>query len=214
MKEVFVRYVFTLLHPFRVHSHLRLERVGRGILPFGGEKTALYRGVNYYEAMVLSWLLFVCHCFYSLAVLHLGIYSRRFLEEQGGMFVSEEWRQGLFLVKLVATVTFFPLAAWLWVKFWDVVIRFFAELFNVEERDVERASEEITRNSLVGHTFLLIPVFGGLAQSIAGMVLLYAGLRKNLSFSRLQSLIVLGSPLFLALGLFFVYLLFLFNIFF
>ena len=189
-----------------------MERVGEGMLSLGSV-TSRYRGVDYYEAVSVSWLFFVFHCFYSLAALHLGIYSRRYLQEQGVSGALEEWGQGFLIIKLVAAATFFPLLTWFWVKFWDMVIKFFAELFNVEDKSVERASEEITRNSLVGHTFLLIPVFGGMAQNIAGLVLLYAGLRKNLSLSLMQALIVIASPLFLFMGLLFLLVLSLFNLF-
>ena len=210
MKEILLRYIFTLLHPFQVHQHIRLQR--EGVLPFGGD-TARYQGVDYYEALAVSWLFFLAHCFYSPIVLHLSLYSRHYLEAQGGLFPSQEWGQGMLLIKLLAAATFFPLVTWLWVRFWDMMIRFFAELFNLEGEDVEQASAEIARNSLVGHAFLIIPIFGGVAQSVAGMVLLYAGLRKNLLLSRLQSLLVIASPLFLFLGLIFLCVLSLINIF-
>ena len=212
MKEIFLRYVFTLMHPFQVHRHLRMRREGRGVVPFS-ENPLRYRGVDYYEALGVSWLFFLVHCLYSPVVLHLGIYFRQFLEEKGGLFPSEEWGHGLLLIKLVAAATFFPLLTWLWVQFWNMMIKFFAELFNLESEGVEKASAEITRNSLVGHVFLLIPIFGGVVQNIAGMILLYAGLRGNLSMSRMQSLLVIASPLFIFLGLLFLCALSLINLF-
>ena len=118
MKELFLRYVFTLMHPFEVHRHLRLERAGGGgILPFDGEEASRYRGVEYYEAMAVSWLFFLCHSFYSPVALHLGMSSRQFLQEQGGIFPLQEWGQGILLIKLVAAVTFFPLVTWIWGQF-------------------------------------------------------------------------------------------------
>ena len=48
------------------------------------------------------------------------------------------------------------------------MIKFFAALFSVEDENVDRASEEIARNSLVGHTLLIIPVFGGMAPKYCG----------------------------------------------
>ena len=199
------------MHPFRVHENLRMERLGGGVLPFVKERT-LYRGVDYYEAIAVSWLFFVCHCFYSLVALHLSIYSQKFLQDEGGVFALAEWGQGILLIKLLAAATFFPLLTWFWVKFWDMNIKFFAELFNVEEDNIEKISEEIARNSLVGHTFLIIPVFGSLAQSVAGFILLYAGLRNNLALARMQTLVIIASPLFLFLGLFFLSVLVLFNL--
>ena len=211
MKDIFLRYVFTLLHPFQVHNQLRLDRLGNDVLPFAKEGSR-YRGVDYYEAMSVSWLFFVCHCFYSLVAIHLSIYSQRFLEEGEGMMSLVGWGQGVSLIKLIGVATFFPLLTWFWVKFWDMIIKFFAELFDVDESDIERASGEIAHNSLVSHTFLLVPIFGGLVQSIASLVLLYAGLRKNLALARIQALMVIASPLFLFLGLFFLSALVLFNL--
>ena len=211
MKDIFLRYIFTLLHPFQVQRHLRMERLGEKVLPFGVD-VSRYRGVEYYEALAVSWLFFLCHCLYSPITLHLSFHSRRFLEKAGGVFPPEEWGQGILLIKLVATATFFPLIAWLWVRFWDMIIKFFVELFNVEDKNIEQASAEIVRNSLVGHAFLIIPVFGGVVQSVAGLVLLYAGLRKNLSLSRIQALVVIASPLFLFLGMLFLCVLSLINL--
>ena len=214
MKELLLRYFFTLLHPFEVHRNLRLQRASAGgVLHFDGEGASRYRGVDYYEAIAVSWVLVLCHSFYSPVALHLGIHSRQMWELPAGIFPSEEWEYGMLLIKLVAGVTFFPLFAWVQVSFWDMIIRFFAALFNREDGNTEQVSQEIARHSLVGHVFLIIPIFGGLAHLIAGLVLLYAGLRKNLSLSRAQSFVVIASPVIILLGLFFLFLLSLLSVF-
>ena len=202
------------MHPFEVHGRLRLQRSGgEGVLPFDGEGTSRYRGVDYYEAMAVSWLLVLVHSFYSPVALHLGIQSRQIWDLPGGLFPSEEWGYGMLLIQLVAGVTFFPLFVWIHVSFWDLMIRFFAALFNVEEVNIEKASQEIARNSLVGHIFLIIPIFGGLANTVASLVLLYAGLRNNLTLSRAQAFVVIASPVFIVLGLLFLFILSLLSVF-
>ena len=214
MKELFLRYLFTLMHPFQVHQHLRLQRAGGAdVLPLGGEGASPYRGVDYYEALAVSWLLVLCHSFYSPVALHLGIQSRQVWAWPEGLFPSEEWGYGMLLINLLAGVTFFPLLVWVQVCFWDMIIRFFAALFNVDDKNIDEASQEIARHSLVGHTLLVIPIFGGVAQTMASLVLLYAGLRKNLSLTPMQSLVVIASPVIILLCLLLLFVLSLLSVF-
>ena len=91
----------------------------------------------------------------------------------------------------------FPLGAFVFVKFWGLLLRFFIRLYELPVKDEERAVDEVVAGSLTSHMFLVVPIFGEIAKHISSMVFLFAGLRSNLGMSVLQALMVVISPLFI-----------------
>lgn len=122
------------------------------------------------------------------------------------IFSSSEFQQKIFLFSTLFKVIFFPLSAWVFVKFWRVVITVFAGLFDKDLEGVEL--EDSIAAALVGNFFLIVPIFGDFLKFISQVIYLYFGLRYNMKFSFVQSFFILLSPVILIVGLFLIMLMY------
>jgi len=143
---------------------------------------------------------------YSLVFLHLGLQLSESLIESGyfpGINLSSLFQKKIMLMGLLFEVVFFPLTAWVYVKFWRIIISFFGSIF---DKDIdETALDDVVNNSLVGNFFLIIPVFGKLLKQISSVLYIFFGVKHNLRFTTIQSVIVVFSPLlFVAIFMLFI----------
>ncbi|EQC51397.1 hypothetical protein M901_2458 [Bacteriovorax sp. DB6_IX] len=153
----------------------------------------------------ISWVFVFIFSIYSLSFFHLSEIIKPVIEEEGflsGLLSSNDFQKKLFLFSLLFEVVFFPLAAWVYVKFWRVIISFFASLF---DKQVEAEGlDEVVNTSLVGNFFLVIPILGKLFKSISQIFYIFLGLKHNLKFTTIQSFIVVISPL-IFVGMFIIF---------
>ena len=169
------------------------------------------RGVNlrFSDFTLASWPFVLIYGLYSLAQIHIGIMLSAEMAKEGflpAIFSSSEFQQKVFLFSTLFKVIFFPLSAWVFVKFWRVVITVFAGLFDKDLEGVEL--EDSIAAALVGNFFLIVPIFGDFLKFISQVIYLYFGLRYNMKFSFVQSFFILLSPVILIVGLFLIMLMY------
>ncbi len=218
MLALWQSYFDLLAHPFYSHALMRKERleapveVEEGQLLGDGENvTSLFEsetptsespGLDFPTIMSLSWPFYIMRACYII----VGIYFT-------GQVISSEFRGDMLaeyfsisydfkieqymLYTTLLWVVFFPLGAWVTMKFWSLLLGFFAKLFMVEEEHLGEVCDEVARSTLVSNFFLILPIIGDLLKQVSSWVYLYAGCRANLGLSRMQSMIIIVSPLIL-----------------
>lgn len=211
MYELIYNYFNYLLYPKLNHTQLATRRDELEKM----KKSRLFSLVNddYRERLKLdfvsftcvSWIFIILYSLYSLIFIHLGLSFAEVLQENGyfpGLSISSSFQRKLSLFVILFDVVFFPLSAWVYVKFWRIVVTFFASVF---DRKVEpEALDDVVNNALVGNFFLVIPVFGKFMKQLAGIFYIFTGLKYNLRFTMFQSLIIIFSPL-LLVGVFILF---------
>ncbi len=201
MKEIFHHYFLSMTRPFWLHEQLKLNR----------DNTAKIISFDFVEVLSISWLMMVIKGIYSVIALLIGLEWMAGTTGEGQSFALDLWSkqtQKITLYVIILEVILFPMTLYFYAKFWAVILKFFCVLFNREEQNTEQITSEIINHSLVSNFFLIIPIFGGLIRHIAGLFYLFAGLRRNLGFNVLQSLMVLTAPLILLLFILFLTLLY------
>lgn len=208
MRELFQIYFQSLFRPFALQEVLRHERLSQdGQTIFSLAPVASKKKLSFIDAMSLSWVMVLIKAIYAMIALLIGVYWLGILGDEGrylgGLKFWGAKAQTVTIFMIIFDVILFPLTIWFYAKFWGVVIRFFGQLFDVEG-DLNEMSEQIVNHSLSSHLFLVIPIFGEMVKHLAGLTLIYAGLKKNMQLSTLQSLMVLVSPLMLLLFILFL----------
>lgn len=210
MKELFQIYARSLFRPFATQESLRVLRLSthnQSIFAFQKVSSPTGGALSFLDAMSISWVMVLIKAIYAMVALLIGVYWLGILGDEG-RFISglKFWgttAQTITIFMIIFEVILFPLTLWFYTKFWGVVIRFFGELFEVEG-DMNQISEQIVNHSLSSHLFLIIPVFGEMVKHLAGLTLIYAGLKNNMRLNTMQSLMVLLSPLILLLFIMFL----------
>lgn len=219
MIQILANYLFAFLHPFKTHTLLgavgahgnavKEERNFKLVSEIAPEVLeAKDSELHFTEVMSISWIFIVIQGIYSLIAINLGYQAFSVVhgDEEGlaslliPNFKSEG--QNLVLWGILLQIVFFPLLIWFYTRLWANIIKFFADLFEIEG-EVQTKTNQVVNHSMVSHMFLAIPIFGPLAQGIGMLFYLYAGLRNNFKFSHLQCLVVLVSPV-VFIGLSFV----------
>jgi hypothetical protein len=179
MIKILENYLFHFIHPYQGGSRYIFNR----------------QHVKTDEALAISWILVMLQTAYFLAGIHLGISFSEHFQINAGMQLSERiFRIVLFIALLKAL--FFPLWGWVTIQFWSVIIKFFAQLYDKEEKLLlSEQAQFIAASSLVSNLFLLVPILGPPIRTISSLFYIFAGTRKVLHFSALQSAIVIISPL-------------------
>ena len=210
MISIINTYLQILLHPISTHleeseqrSRLQTMKKNR-LFEVVRESTDENHGLDYVSIILVSWLFFMIYSLYSLAFANLG--EILFTDEQTTGFLSSlvssnNFRRNYFLISLLSGVVFFPFYAWIYVKFWRTIIKFFASIYDKEVE--EESIDQVTNYSLVSNFFLIIPVIGTLLKTLCSIYYVFIGLRYNLKFNSIQSATVVFSPLIL-LGLLFL----------
>lgn len=232
MIDLINKYVYVFLHPFQVHDtfrekrQLELEKPDNVISMFGESRPLSYEQQNenedeglgleitWVEGIAISWIFALIMAMYELLAANVSLFSYDYFLDDSSLasLLVETYTQsthGLFILFSLANAVFFPTSTWLYLKFWEVMIRFFAQVFNVEG-DYEEMIDQVLGCSLTSHFLLVIPVFGTMAHYTANLLYIFAGLKNNMGLTVLQSIIVLVSPLFLMLLVLFLNFFFLF----
>lgn len=177
--------------------------IGENILyPF--HKKSFLPRPNLLEFTCLSWLFSMIKAMYGLSAISLGYYLLKWAAVKFSITTSflkiENMTQNkMVLFFLLLEVALFPLGVYLYFKIWELIIRFFIHLYEIEVRNEEKAVEEILSASLCCHIFYIFPIFGEFAKHIASLVYIFSGLRSGLGMSTLQALMVVIAPVFVVL---------------
>ncbi len=101
---------------------------------------------------------------------------------------------------------FYPLLTLLIIQFWEVTIKIFGRLLQNEDAEtIDQKAKTIMSVSLSSHILLIVPILGGMAQNFASLVLLYAGLRKQLKASPVLCACIMITPLLFAFFMFSIF---------
>ncbi len=203
MNQILKEYVLTFLHPFKTHEVLRNLRSQQRPLALATDientEEPEISGLNFVEVMSVSWVMAIVSGLYSIGMIYFGYITGSYMSESDSLSslisqnISLEY-QKILISWSILQVIIFPITLWFYAKVWTVVIRFFGNLFEFNG-DLEKVTSQVVNHSIVTNLFLVIPIFGEMIRHFSSIIYLFAGLRNNMSFSILQSLIVVCSPL-------------------
>lgn len=207
-------YVLAFLHPFKNQEELRqlrtngTELAGARSLRLAGELLVDEVPTNFEieetvtlkfdEILGVSWFFAAIEGFYAILALHLGQVFFQSWSAPNDLALllpvdTTLYTQRVLLTAALAKVTFFPIIFWFYAKFWKVLIKFFAGLFQIEG-NLNKISDQIVNQSMTSHLMLAIPIFGKMLRHLAGLLHLFAGLRNNMQMTVLQSVVIILSP--------------------
>lgn len=187
-----------LFYPAGVHQFFRARRNYEvSTWPGKMELTPL----TFVEAVSVAWIAAVISGIYTIIAFNLGFFDSRLVdmgEQMPAIFGSSS--SVIVVVGAVLGIVFFPIAVWIYVKVYELLIRLFVDLFKapyINHQGVDKLDEavkQVVNCAISAYLFLLVPVIGEIIASIAFLVLILIGLKVNLRFTTGQSLLVLISP--------------------
>ena len=208
MLSLWQQYFDLLIHPFYSHALSRRERHEqgaenvRGLFDKSSDQENSPDSLDFLGLMSLSWPFYIMRACYLIVGIYLSgqVINSEFSSKGIVNFFSGgyhfEFEQYLLYTTLL-WVVLFPIGAWITMKFWSLLLNFFAKLFQIEEEHLGEVCDEVSRGALVSNFFLIVPFIGDLLKQVSSWVYLYAGCRSNLGLSRLQSFIIIVSPVIL-----------------
>lgn len=195
--DIFYSYIHYLVHPFKTHESF-----------LGGGRSDDFKPLklSVYESLGTSWVFIVFNAMFKLIILNMILVT--FLDifvEDSSFFsqmidVNQYTSFYLLILSTILDVIFYPLFGFFIIQFWELIIKIFANLLGVEG-DITEKTHRIISVSLSSNILKIIPIFGSPAQGLASMILMYAGLRKQLNTSPVLSFCILFSPIVIVLGL-------------
>lgn len=188
LTEVFTTYIHYLIHPFKTHEQFLHPDRFEAELP---EYTS-------YQSLGISWVFAVINGLGRVVVLNFVLVMLvnliRDTELNTIINIGEISSLYLIILSTALDVIFFPLFGFFIIQFWDIIIRAVAYLLETPGNLAVRA-DRIISVYFSANIFRIVPILGGPIKSLAGMVLLYAGLRKQLNASPLLSVCVILTPI-------------------
>lgn len=199
--EAIQSFFFYLAHPFKTHRILRdrPEDVASG--------AAGFKRLGLYESLGAAWIFVVFSGMLKIIIVNILVSMfMRVMDPSSGfinqIYSGDRYTGFYFLIlSTILDVIFFPLITLFIVQFWEFVIKAYAKLAGIEAQ-VEDKVRSIVSVSLSSHIFLIAPIIGEMAQKVAGLIQMYAGIREQFGFSRSLTLCVLATPI--VIGLFFL----------
>jgi hypothetical protein len=211
MNEIFSQYIYCFLHPWQAQETLRnlrlfnrdVERVSPLELVESRQEKKLNEdsGITWNESLLISWFFSILQLFYVLLGMLLGleVFSSYSAEDTllSPFLLDANFKKILYLMLFQGVL--FPVSFWISSTFWSLLIKSFARLFEKDEENMQNVTEGIVATSLTSHAFLIIPVLGQFLFKVTTLIYIFAGLRRNLNLSVLQSFLVILCPLLLVL---------------
>ena len=196
--EYFQSYIHYLIHPFKTHEAFLGKETGLSYTP---------KKLTVYESLGASWMFVVINSIIRILLVNLVILAFLKLADSEFGFLSgvtsEDSMLGFYFLILstILDVIFYPLFTLFLIQFWEFIIRMFARFLGHQE-GLEDKARSIMTVALSSHIFSIVPVLGSMAQKLAAMILMYAGLRKQLNASAALSICIMMFPIFLMLVFF------------
>lgn len=196
--DYFQTYIHYLIHPFKTHDVLS----GRQL-----ETSFKLSPISLSEAIGASWALIVINGMIRIFLVNFVIFAFLRITDTGAgifsIFGNQDSFVGFYFLILttILDVIFFPLFTLFLVQFWELVIKMFGKLLKVDG-DLDEKARTIMTVALSSHLLVVLPIVGAMAQKFAAMILMYAGLRKQLNASVSLSLCILFFPILLMLFFF------------
>lgn len=196
--DLFQNYAYCLIHPFRTHElFLSNEEDDNGFKP---------HILGIYESLGASWVFVVISGIFRIALLNLVLFTFiNFLasdESSFSLISNEDGSLGFYflLFQTILDVIFYPLVMLFLIQFWEFTIKLFGKALGSDE-NLDEKVKNIMSVALSSSILSIIPIFGGMAQKLASLILMYAGLRKQLNASVALSFCIMMMPVLMFLGL-------------
>lgn len=193
--QVFISYFHYLIHPFRTHDIL--------LHPERYPEEDLIR-LSPYESLTTSWVFVMVNGIIRVITLNFVLIFLYDFVNSSELSVFEilelEEFPGLYFLVLssIVDVIFYPLFGVFIIQFWELIIRFFGKL-NGTQGDLTQKAHDILAVKLSSKIISVVPFIGSSLESFASMLLMYAGLRKQLNTSVPLTLCILFTPVLLLL---------------
>lgn len=193
--QILLTYFHYLIHPFKTHDIL--------MNPERYPEEDLIR-MSAYESLSTSWVFVMINGILRIIILNFVlVFFYDFINSSElGVFEILDLNEfpGLYFIVLssIVDVIFYPLFGIFIIQFWELIIRFFGKL-NGTQGDLTQKAQDILAVKLSSKMISVIPFIGGSLENFASMLLMYAGLRKQLNTSVPLTLCILFTPVLLML---------------
>ena len=194
--NIFTTFFHYLVHPFRTHEiFMYPER-------FPNEN--LLR-LSPYESLSTSWIFVLINSIFRIIILNFILVLFYDLARESDFAIMDlinlEEVPALYFIVLssIIDVIFYPLFGIFLIQFWELIIRFFGKLNGVQG-DLTQKAADIMSVSMSSKILSIVPFIGGGLESLASLILMYAGLRTQLNASVSLSLCILFTPVLLLLA--------------
>jgi hypothetical protein len=184
-------FFYNLVYPFRAHEYYK----GKVVNVF--DENHVWK-LNLYESISLSWLFVIINGLLRILFIHTII--NMFVGDSPTVMGIELWPSDHFssfyfiLISIVLDMVFHPLFTLIMVQIWELIIKAYAHVLEIEG-DWDEIAESIMTVSLSSYFFKIIPFIGDFLQSIFKFILMYSGLRVRLGASRMLTLVILLTPI-------------------
>lgn len=196
--DYFQSYIHYLVHPFKTHDSFLGKDTNFTSFPIK---------MSVYESLGTSWIFVVFNGIARIFLINFVIYAFLQISASGPGIFSELSNEDGFIgfyfliLSTILDVIFFPLITLFIIQFWEFTIKLFGKLLGDDE-DLDDKAKSIMAVTLSSNIFLMIPIVGGIAQKISSLILMYAGLRRQLNASAALSVCIIMFPMFLMLVIF------------
>jgi len=195
--EIFRSYIHYLIHPFSTHeSFLNPDR-------FEGESLVK---LTAYESLITSWVFVIVNGVFRVITLNflivflLDLASDSEINYAGIINLEEFPAFYLIVISSIVDIIFYPIYGMVIIKFWDFIFKMYGNLMEVSG-DISQKSHDILCVYFSSSILKIVPIFGAPIQSLASMVLMYAGIRKQLNASPALSVCIILTPMLFGLAL-------------
>lgn len=222
--QLLLTYLRAFIHPFETQREMRRQRErerwyqgheGVDLIPIKKDNSETQL-LEIEETIAVSWLMAAIYAFYEIFWMFLGLMVVEHHAQLGmkdffeGVFDTniQIISKGFILFWVLLRLAFFPVATWFYAKFWMVLIRFFANLFDYSEgpesqdgirrqQDIERVANQVVCQSLTSNALLIVPIFGKVLGHFLSVFYIYVGARRNMGLTNMQSIAIVISPVLL-----------------
>ena len=174
--------------------------------------------LNVYESLGVSWAFVITGALFKVIIL-LGVLSLfEGLLQDSSFPWSDYIKDGSFssyqmlMLSTFLDVIFYPLFGFFLIQLWDFFIRLYAGFLG-ETDNVKEKIDGILSVSLSSKILLIIPFLGPIIEGFAGMILMFAGLKKQFNMKWGVAACLLLTPYLFALAMFSFFFLFLILLF-
>jgi hypothetical protein len=184
-----------LVHPFKSHDFL-----------LSSDSDFLPKKLGVYESLGASWAFVVINGIIRIWLINLVIISFYQFTSIGDGLIDQLYNSDGFtgyyflILSTILDVIFYPLFVLFLIQFWEFIISFFGKVMKVEG-DLTQKAQDVIAVSLSSHALLVVPIFGDMAQKLASLVLMYAGLRKQLNATPVMCFCIILTPILIMLGM-------------
>ena len=190
-------YSHYLIHPFQTHEAFLHPERGDHYRPMK---------LSAYESLATSWIFIIINGISKLFILNLIIswlysfFADTSLDYAGLINFSEVPGMYFLVLSAVLDIIFYPLFGFFIIQYWDIVIKLFGSLLKTPG-DIAEKANQIISVYLSSRIFKIVPILGAPMQTLGAMVLMYAGLRKQLNASPILSVCIILSPIVILMGI-------------